>query len=98
MSTFRDLPNPSGADIEAFINQRLTAVLAQSPAVGGSFKATDYDIQVAKANHFPGAFWEYVGVIGIGIDAYIVWRMSRVKQAELGVTSLMKQPEKSAVG
>lgn len=88
---FRDLPNPSAADIEAFVNQQLSkATLAQglrSETV--PILAQDWDFRVDKANEFPGRGWEYHAVAVLGVNVYIVWRKSRVEQAKAGEVSIM---------
>lgn len=100
MANLRDLPNPSGADIEAYVNQQiLKSVQNQNYGqfgAGHSFKAADWDIQVTKANQHPGQNWEFVQAVGVGIDCFLVWRMSRAKQAELNVEPIMKSPTKPA--
>lgn len=103
MSSIRDLDHPSGADIETFVNQQL-AKLAQNLNYGAAnsggttrfFKAEEYDFRCDMANSYPGNGWEYVEAMVIGVNVVIVWRMSRVKQAELGLESIMKLTAKKA--
>lgn len=100
MNHFRDLPNPSGADIEAFFNQQLAKLqlnLIYGAAGKGSFKAQDYDYQVTRSLEYPGPDWEYVDCLNIGPGTVgIVWRMNRVLQAERGLEPVMKIVGKKA--
>ncbi len=85
----RDITSPTGAEIEAYVNRAVQRLMASAPSGQASFRAQDYDIQCCRANHYPGIGWEYVGALGVGIDIIIVWRMSRVAQAERGIQSIM---------
>lgn len=103
MANLRDMTNPSGADIEVYVNQQIQKAMSNiayggfaSSSGGSGFKAADYDIQVTKANHFPGMHWEFVSAIGVGIDCYIVWRTPRAKLAELGLEPITKPEAKRA--
>jgi hypothetical protein len=86
------MPNPTGADIEAYVNQRLSALLsnAQAPA-GQSFTAAEYDFTCAKATIFPGPEWEFLSAFPLHVDVFILWRMKRTRQTELGMTPIMKR-------
>ncbi len=95
MSNIRDLSNPSGADVEAFVNQQLGKLnlnLSYGKAGGGqSWMAQDYDLKVTKANEFPGMGWEYVESLNIGPALVgIVWRKSRILQAQHSEESVMR--------
>lgn len=95
MSNIRDMQNPSGADVEAYVNQQL-ARLQSNAQPARFFKAEEYDFRCDMANSYPGNGWEYVEAMAIGVNVVIVWRMSRVKQAELGLESVMKLTAKKA--
>lgn len=109
MQQLRDIQNPTGADIQAWMetfmrenllqlkNSLLDQLLhSQSPNGGASFNSDEYDFQVCKANHYPGKGWDFLGLASAGIDVYIVWRMSRVEQTRRGLTPIMKMPETPA--
>ncbi len=99
MSNIRDMQNPSGADVEAFVNQQLARLQASRVGESGParfFKAEEYDFRCDMANSYPGNGWEYVEAMVIGVNVVIVWRMSRIRQAELGLESVMKLTAKKA--
>jgi hypothetical protein len=57
----------------------------------GSWLAQDYDIKCNKIPEYPGSGWEFVEAISIGSGQIaVVWRKSRVLQAQQGEESGMK--------
>ncbi len=100
MSTnIRDMATPSGADVEAFVNQQLAKMskaMADSATYRGAagadrWLAQDYDIKCNKIPEYPGHGWEFVEAISIGSGQIaVVWRKSRVIQAQQGEEAGMK--------
>lgn len=80
---------PSGADVEAFVNQQLARLPKANGGAG--WLAQDYDIKCNKIPEYPGSGWEFVEAISIGSGQIaVVWRKSRVLQAQQGEESGMK--------
>lgn len=67
-------------ELQSFIRREVQRQVQQSPIVNGSqpvITPDDWDIQVAKANHFPGYGWELHQVVVVHVDVFIVWRIRR---------------------
>jgi len=96
----RNLPNPSGADVVAYVNLAIRKALSELQAGGGGpsmvgWKATDYDIAIHEANQHPGVGWEFVQAFSLGsaMKVYIMWRIPRGLQA-----SQNQEPNMKVVG
>lgn len=62
-------------------------VAGLKPANQQEFKAEDWDFKVERIEQFPGHGWVVHQILGPdqGAAVYVVWRMNRVLQAQLGV-------------
>ncbi len=61
---------------------------ATAPGGSSEWKAEDWDFKVQRVEEYPGPGWIFTQVMPAEhMTVYIVWRMSRVYQAERGIAA-----------
>lgn len=78
-------------ETQAAIRREVQKQLASLPqsAAGQPIRASEYDFKCEPANIYPGDGWEFVALAGVGINIILVWKMSRIRQAELKIAPIM---------
>lgn len=83
-------------ETQNFIRREVQRQVQQSPIVNGGqpvITPEEWDIQVVKANEFPGYGYELHAVVPVHVDVYLVWRMRRDKGRTIqGWKPIMKLP------
>lgn len=82
-------------EIQSFIRREVQRQLTAAPltAAGPIVTPEEYDIQVVKANEWPGFGYELHAVVAVHVDVYLVWRIRRDKARQLpGYKPILKSP------
>jgi hypothetical protein len=82
-----DTKDPTTLLIEATVRREVQKQLVNGQAsVGPEIRADQWDFYITRIEEYPGSGWIFHCYGGMhNATAYIIWRMSRVEQAKLGI-------------